>query len=98
MIRATLPQQLRTLAHIHGEVALAVPPPVTMGAFLDALEQEYPMLSGTMRDPRTGRRRAFIRFFAAGEDYSDAPAGRPLPASVAEGRELVHVVGAIAGG
>ena len=98
MIRATLPQQLRALAHIHGEVALAVPPPVTMRAFLDALEQEYPMLSGTVRDPRTGRRRAYIRFFAAGEDYSDAPEARPLPLAVVEGREVVRVVGAIAGG
>ncbi|HXG40466.1 MAG TPA: MoaD/ThiS family protein, partial [Candidatus Limnocylindrales bacterium] len=68
MIRVTLPHHLRTLAGVGGEVALEVEAPVTQRRVLDALEARYPMLRGTIRDPATGRRRAFVRFFACGDD------------------------------
>jgi hypothetical protein len=50
MIRLELPQHLRTLAHIQGEVMLEVPEPVTLRSVLDTLEACYPMLRGTIRD------------------------------------------------
>ncbi len=98
MIRIQLPQQLRSLAGIAGEAGVEVPPPVTLGAALDALEATYPTLSGTIRDHGTTRRRSFIRIFADGEDLSDAPPHTPLPRAIVEGRQPLRVVGAIAGG
>jgi len=53
MIRVVLPQHLRTLAGVDGEVTLAVDGPVTQRAILDALEARYPMLRGTIRDHAT---------------------------------------------
>jgi molybdopterin converting factor small subunit len=98
MIRVVLPAHLRTLAGVHGEVELEVEAPVTQGSVLDALEDRYPMLRGTIRDHATQRRRPFVRFFACEEDLSHEPADAPLPDPVAKGAEPFMVVGAIAGG
>jgi len=98
VIRVVLPAPLRTLARVNGEVALALRGPATQGSVLDALEDCYPMLRGTIRDPRTHRRRAFVRFFACGEDLSHEPPEAPLPDAVATGAEPFLVIGAMAGG
>ncbi len=98
MIRVKLPTHLRTLARIDGEVELDVAGQATQRAVLDALEVRYPMLRGTIRDHVTGRRRAFVRFFACEEDLSHEPPDAPLPDPVAQGAEPFLVVGAMAGG
>lgn len=98
MIVVVLPQQLRTLARIGREVTLDLDEPVTQRAILDALEARYPMLAGTIRDHDTKARRAFIRFFACGRDWSHEGADVPLPEAVASGAEPFMVVGAMAGG
>jgi len=98
MIRVTLPTHLRKLAHVDGEVKLDVEGQVTQRSVLDALEARYPMLRGTIRDHVTQKRRAFVRFFACGQDLSHEPADAPLPDAVASGGEPFMVVGAIAGG
>ena len=98
MIRVTLPPNLRKLARVDGEVKLEVHGQITQRAVLDALEARYPMLCGTIRDHVTQRRRAFVRFFACGEDLSHEAPDTPLPDAVATGAEPFMVVGAIAGG
>lgn len=97
MIRVTLPQHLRVLAHVDGEISLEVSAP-TQTDLLDALEAAYPMLRGTVRDPTTMRRRPFIRFFAGEEDLSNESPEAPLPEAVANGREPLRIIGAMAGG
>jgi hypothetical protein len=97
-IRVILPPHLRTLAGTGAEVVVEVADPVTMAAVLDALEARYPPLRGTIRDPRTGARRAFMRFFVGGRDVSLEPPESPLPESVVAGRDAFRVLGAIAGG
>lgn len=98
MIRIVLPTHLRTLARVKGEVQLRVDGPVTQRAVLDALEINYPMLRGTIRDHVTHKRRPFVRFFACEEDMSLDPPDAPLPEPVANGSEPFFVVGAIVGG
>jgi hypothetical protein len=98
MIRVVLPFHLRTLARVDGDVLLAVADPVTQRTVLDALEDKYPMLKGTIRDHVTLKRRPLLRFFACEEDLSHESPDAPLPAAVAEGKEPFLVVGAIAGG
>jgi hypothetical protein len=98
MIRVKLPVHLRTLAHLDGEVQLHVAGPATQRAVLDALEARYPVLRGTIRDHVTGRRRAFVRFFACEQDLSHEPPDTPLPVPVATGTEPLLIVGAMAGG
>jgi molybdopterin synthase sulfur carrier subunit len=98
VIRIALPQHLRTLAGVDGEVRLDVEGPTTQRAVLDALEARYPVLRGTIRDYGTAERRAFIRFFACGRDITLEPADDPLPDDVASGTEPFRVVGAMAGG
>jgi sulfur-carrier protein len=98
MIRVILPPHLRTLAHVGSEVAVEVSSPVTIRSVLDALEGQYPMLRGTIRDHDTLNRRAFLRFFVSEEDWSHEPTDKPLPESVASGKEPFFVIGAIAGG
>ena len=98
MIRVVIPVHLRTLAHIDGEVSLEVEGQVTQRSVLDALENRYPMLRGTIRDHVTRQRRAFVRFFACEQDLSHEPPDAPLPDAVARGVEPFLVVGAIAGG
>src|SRR6266516_596726 len=98
MIRIVLPQHLRTLARVDGEVSLEVEGAVTQRSVLDALEAKYPALRGTIRDHVTRERRPFIRFFACEEDLSHESPDAPLPDAVAKGAEPFLVVGAIAGG
>ena len=98
MIRLVLPAHLRTLAHVDGEVTLAVDGPATQRTVLDALEARYPMLRGTIRDYATQRRRPYLRFFACEEDVSHEAPDAPLPDAVATGGEPFLVVGAMAGG
>ncbi len=96
MIRVVLPAHLRQLAKCQREVTVEAA--ATQRAVLDALEELYPVLRGTMRDSSTGKRRAFVRFFACGEDLSHDSPDDPLPGPVAEGTEPFRVVGAMAGG
>jgi hypothetical protein len=98
MIRVILPQHLRTLARVEGEVKLEIEGAVTQRSVLDALEARYPVLCGTIRDHVTLKRRPFVRFFACEEDLSHEPPDAPLPDAVATGAEPFLVVGAIAGG
>ncbi len=100
MIRVALPAHLAHLARCEREVALevALEADPTVRAVLDALEARYPVLRGTIRDVGSGRRRPFVRFFACGEDLSHDSPDNPLPAPVADGREPLRVVGAMAGG
>jgi sulfur-carrier protein len=98
MIRVVLPQHLRTLARVSGEVQLDVAEPVTQRSLLDALEARYPMLQGTIRDHLTQQRRAFLRFFVCEEDLSHESPDSPLPEAVTSGKEPFLIIGAIAGG
>ena len=98
MIRVVLPQHLRTLAGVEGEVALDAQERPTQQTVLDALEATYPVLRGTIRDHGTAKRRDFIRFFACGRDITLDAADEPLPSEVASGAEVFRVVGAMAGG
>ena len=97
-IRVILPQHLRTLAQVAGEVTLEVAAPVTVRTVLDALEARYPMLRGTIRDQVTKQRRPFLRFFACEEDLSHNSADALLPEPVITGKEPLLIIGAIAGG
>jgi hypothetical protein len=98
MIRVVLPQHLQTLARAGSEVAVEVNGLATLGSVLDALEERYPVLRGTIRDHGTRKRRAFVRFFACEEDLSHAPPDTPLPEAVQSGNEPFLIVGALAGG
>ena len=98
MIRVLLPYHLRNLAKVGREVELEIEGHATIGAVLDALEDEYPVLRGTIRDRATKKRRDFLRFFVLQEDYSNQPYGTRLPEEIASGKEPFRVVGAMAGG
>jgi len=98
LIRVELPAHLRILARVGYEVCVAVQRPVTTAAVLDVIEAEYPMLQGTIRDHGTLQRRAFIRFFACGQDLSHDLPDLELPEAVISGAEPFIVLGAIAGG
>lgn len=98
MIRVVLPETLCVLARTGREVAVDLDVPATQRAVLDALEADYPVLRGTIRDHATHRRRAYLRFFACGQDLSHEPPDALLPEEVATGREAFLVVGAMAGG
>jgi molybdopterin synthase sulfur carrier subunit len=98
MIRVILPAHLRTLARVDGEVKFDIAGQVTQGSLLDALEARYPMLRGTIRDHGSGKRRAFVRFFACQQDLSHESPEAPLPEAVASGAEPYLIVGAMAGG
>jgi sulfur-carrier protein len=97
-IKVILPQHLRALAGTGAEVTLEVAAPFTIHRVLDALEARYPMLRGTIREYGSGQRRAFLRFFACEEDWSHQPLDKELPPTVAEGKEPLLIIGAIAGG
>jgi len=95
-IRVVLPAHLRQLAHCEHEVSVEAE--ATQRAVIDAIEQRYPALRGTIRDPTTGLRRPFVRLFACGQDLSHESPDAALPAPVAAGVEPFRVVGAMAGG
>jgi sulfur-carrier protein len=98
MIRVVLPAHLRTLSGCQGEVQLEVRGAVTVRAVLDALEDRFPMLQGTIREHVTQQRRPFLRFFACAEDLSQDSPDALLPEAVATGAEPLLIIGAIAGG
>ncbi len=98
MIRVVLPHHLRTLAHVGDELQLNLDGNVTPRAVIDALEKEYPVLRGTIRDHATQQRRPLVRFFACGEDVSHESADAALPDAIAKGTEPFFIMGAIAGG
>ena len=98
MIRVVIPHPLRTLAGTGAEVTVEVEGIVTRNSVLDALENRYPVLRGTIRDHVTHERRPFLRFFACKEDLSHEPPDAPLPDAVARGDEAYYIIGAIAGG
>jgi sulfur-carrier protein len=98
VIRVVLPQHLRTLAGVEGEVSLDAQGRPTQRTVLDALEASYPTLRGTIRDHGTAKRRDFIRFFACGQDITLEPVDDPLPDEIALGAEPFRVVAAMAGG
>ena len=98
MIRVVLPAHLRTLARVGSQVELEVEGQVTQRSVLNALEAAYPMLRGTIRDHTTQQRRAFLRFFACGQDLSHDSPDTPLPEPVVLGTEPFLVIGAMAGG
>lgn len=98
MIRVVLPPHLRTLARVDGEVQVEVAGQATLRSVLDAVESQYPMLQGTIRDHVTQERRPFLRYFACEEDWSLESPDTPLPEKVARAEEPFLVIGAIAGG
>jgi hypothetical protein len=98
VIRVVLPEHLRTLARVTGEVRLEVREPVTQRTVLDALEARFPMLRGTLREHATQRRRPMVRVFACEEDWTHAPPDTPLPEPIARGAQPLLIVAAIAGG
>ena len=98
MIRVVLPYHLKTLAQVNNEVELEIKGPLTLGSLLDALEEQYPMLHGTIRDQITRERRPFLRYFACGSDLSLEPLDTALPEAVVRGNEPFRIVGAMAGG
>ena len=98
MIRVVLPAHLRNLAQVNGEVTVEIDREPTLRAVLDALEAQFPVLQGTIRDHVTQKRRSFIRFYACEEDLSHEPPDAPLPEAVVTGAEPFLVVGAMAGG
>ena len=97
-VRVELPEHLRTLARVGVEVTIEVGGAVTVGSLLDALERDYPVLRGTIRDHLTHKRRPFLRFFACEEDLSLEPPDTRLPDAIARGKEPFLVIGALAGG
>ena len=97
-VRVVLPAHLRAIARIQGEVRVDVSGEVTQRAVLDALEAEFPMLRGTIRDRATARRRAFVRFFACGEDLSHQEPDALLPDRIVRAEEPFRIIGAMAGG
>ena len=97
-IRVVLPAHLKALARVGDEVGVDVGERATLGSLLDALESQYPVLQGTIRDHVTHKRRPFMRFFACEQDLSHDSPDTPLPEAVVTGTEPLLVVGAIAGG
>ena len=98
MIRVVLPTHLWRLANVSREIEIEIDGPTTLDSVLGELEAQYPMLRGTIRDHVTKERRAYIRFFACGEDLSHEALDSPLPETVTMGTEPLRVVGAMAGG
>jgi len=98
MIRVILPTHLWRLANTQREIELEIEGHPTIDSVLDALEERYPMLRGTVRDHVSKERRAFIRFFIGGEDWSHKPGDTFLPEVIKSGEEPFRIVGAMAGG
>ena len=97
-VRVVLPAHLKALAGVHGEVPVEVTGEPTLSAVLASLESAFPVLRGTIRDQQSGKRRAFVRFYACEQDLSHDPTDQPLPEPVVAGKEPLLVIGAMAGG
>ena len=97
-VRVVLPAHLRSMAKVQGEVRVDIAGAVTQRSVLDAVEAQFPMLLGTIRDRDTAKRRPFVRFYACEEDLSHEEPDAPLPDRVARGDEPYLVIGAMAGG
>ena len=97
-VRVVLPAHLRSMAKVQGEVRVDVAGAVTQRSVLDAVEAQFPMLLGTIRDRQSGRRRPFVRFYACEEDLSNESPDAPLPDRVVAGEEPFIILGAMAGG
>jgi hypothetical protein len=105
VIRVVLPAHLKNLARVTGEVHLDLSAGstgngalITQRSVLDALESQYPMLTGTIRDRQSGNRRPFVRFYACEEDLSNESPDTVLPSRVLAGEEPFIILGAMAGG
>ena len=98
MIRVILPTHLWRLANTGREIEIDLEGTASLADVLDHIEEIYPMLKGTIRDHSTRERRAFVRFFACGEDWSHEPTDKPLPDEIISGEEPLRIVGALAGG
>jgi molybdopterin synthase sulfur carrier subunit len=98
MIRVVLPTHLRRLAGVEREVTLEVDGSVTLNSILNQLEAQHPALRGIIREYESGQRRAYLRFFALGQDLSHQPLDAALPDEIASGEEPLRIVGAMAGG
>ena len=97
-IRVVLPYHLRTLARSDREVQVQVSGTPTQQAVLDALEQHFPTLRGTIREHGSASRRPLLRFFACGQDLSHEAPDALLPDAVVNGKEPFMIIGAMAGG
>jgi sulfur-carrier protein len=97
-VRVLLPTHLRNLARCGAEVTVDVTEPVTQRTVIDALEVAHPTLRNTVRDPATGRRRAFVRLYVGESDLSHDDPDAPLPDEVADARVPLRIIGAMAGG
>ncbi len=97
-ITVTLPAHLRNLAHVNSNVEIDIKGKATIASLLDALEQKYPMLCGTIRDHGTLKRRAFLRYYACEKDLSFEPPDTSLPEEIVSGKEPFMIIGSIAGG
>jgi hypothetical protein len=99
MIRVVLPNPLCVVARTDSnEVLLDVAEPVTQRTVLDAVEARFPVLRGTLRDHRSQKRRAFVRFYACEQDLSHDSPDALLPDAVVNGTEPFIILGAIVGG
>jgi len=98
MMRVIVPVPLRHLADLADEVQLDLQGQASLKEVLDALEERYPALKGTLRQPESGQRCGFIRFYAGGQDLSNQDMLASLPAEVTSGREALRIVAAMAGG
>ncbi len=98
MIRVILPTYLQRLAFVQKEIQLEISGEVTIARLLDAIEEQYPMLKGTIRDYDTKERRPYLRFFACGQDLSLLSTEAHLPEEVLKGKEVFRIVGAMSGG
>lgn len=98
VVRVELPASLCLLATAPRHVDVSVKGLVTQRSILDALEADYPVLRGTIRDQTSKLRRPFIRFFFCEEDLSHLSPDDPLPAALGQRSESFLIIGAIAGG
>jgi sulfur-carrier protein len=98
VIRVVLPYHLQTLAQVNHEVSLEVEEPVTYHSIVDAIENRFPKLCGTIRDHVTKRRRPLLRYFVCEKDVSHEPADSLVPDAILTGDQPFIIWGAIAGG
>jgi len=98
MIRVILPTYLQRLADVSREVQIDIDGDVSISLLLDRIEEIYPMLKGTIRDQVIKERRAYLRFFACGQDLSHLAPETILPHDILVGNEPFRIVGAMSGG